>query len=37
MYDDGKDDGIIIQDAFDDCGCENDDYEEENDYYDDDD
>lgn len=30
MYDNGKDDGIVIQDAFDDCGCE-DNYDEEDD------
>jgi len=34
MYDDGEDDGIIIEDAYDDCGCM--DYEEDNDYDDDD-
>ena len=34
MYDDGEDDGIVVQDAFDDCGCQDDyedDYEEDDD------
>jgi len=25
LYDDGEDDGIIVEDAFDDCGCCNED------------